>query len=466
MTLSKRLNIIFFVVVIAVLAITGFSFLAAYHIFSDFGKDYNFIAQRLNTNIYALMIISALTAISGIIIFRGLMNRILKLIGELNSFTRNMIHGGQKITVDVKESDELKTLADNLNRMADSYKEKISVLENSMDKQQRAVRELAILNELMGFVTSEVNLDFILKNFVSRTCDLIKSEHCAAIIFEPESLKPNVFVTKEEILDPSAIHMNSEGFFKKLLKDMVPLRFSSDPDNPQTRIKITDINLEGKDVLVVPLIFSNTLSGLLLLANKLEGSYTREDEDVLMDFSFQAFQTIAMHEQIRRLAVTDGLTGLNNHRHFQERLSHEVELANRYNKNLSLLILDVDHFKTFNDVYGHQVGDLVLKSIAAIILEQVRRTDFAARYGGEEFAVIMQETGYDGARILAERLRKTIAETPFTLPDGAKALITVSVGFASIPENTRDKTWLIEMADKAMYYAKERGRNLSCGFGD
>ncbi len=466
MTLSKKLNIIFFVVIVAVLAITGFSFLAAYHIFSDFGKDYNFIAERLSTNIYALMIIAALTAISGIIIFRGLMNRILRLIGELNSFTRNIIHGEQKITVDEKESDELKTLADNLNRMADSYKEKISVLEHSMNKQQRAVRELSILNELMGFVTSEVNLDFILKNFVNRTCNLIKSEYCAATIFEPESLRPNVFVTKEETPDPSTIHMNPDGFFKKLLNDMVPLRFSSDHNNPRTHIKIPDINLEVKDVLAVPLIFSNTLSGLLLLANKLEGSYTQEDEDVLMGFSFQAFQTIAMHEQIRSLAVTDGLTGLNNHRHFQERLTGAIELANRYGKNLSLLILDVDHFKTFNDMYGHQVGDLVLKSIASIILEQARRTDFAARYGGEEFAVIMPETTYEGARILAERLRKKIAETPFTLPDGNKSPITVSVGFASIPENTQDKTRLIEMADRAMYAAKEHGRNLSCGFGN
>ncbi len=466
MTLKQRLNIIFFVVVAAVLAIMGFSFMAVYNILSEVGRDYNLIAHRLNTNIYALLIVSALTAISGILIFRGLMNRTLKLIEELNRFTQNMISGEQNIKIDVKGPDELKSLAENLNTVADSYKEKISILETAADKRQRDVREMAILNELVGFVTSEVDLDVILKNFVSRTCDLIKSEYCAAIIFEPESFKPNVFVTKEGTHDPLTIHMDPEGFFKKLLKDMVPLKNSLQLDNRLQYIRIPELNLEVRDILAVPLIFSNSLSGALILANKLEGSYSQEDEDVLMGFVFQAFQTIAMHEEIRSLAVTDGLTGLNNHRHFQERLTQEVELANRHKKNLSLLILDIDHFKTFNDVYGHHVGDMVLKAIASIVVEQARKTDFTARYGGEEFVVIMPETGYEGAKILAERLRKKIAETPFALPEGDKALVTVSAGFASIPKNTQDKIQLVEMADKAMYFAKEHGRNLAYGFSD
>ena len=146
MTLKQRLNIIFFVVVAAVLAIMGFSFMAVYNIFSDVGRDYNLIAQNLNTNIYALLIVSALTAISGILIFRGMMKRILKLIEELNRFTQSMIRGEQNIKIDVKGPDELKSLAENLNTVADSYKEKISILETAADKRHRDVREMAILN--------------------------------------------------------------------------------------------------------------------------------------------------------------------------------------------------------------------------------------------------------------------------------------------------------------------------------
>lgn len=470
MKLKLSLNIVFFLVVIAILAIVGFSFLATYNIFKDFGSDYKVVFQRLNTNIYALIIISALTAISGVIIFRGLMSKILKLIEELNSFTQNVIQGRHDVKFDVKGSDELKLLAANINRIADSYNEKIVVLESAMAKRQKAVRELAILNELMGFVTSELKFEVILKNFVNRTKDLIKSGYCAAIIFVPEVFTPKVFVTNEGIQDPSSIQLNPEGSFKETFKNLVPLRLSAQQQNvtgdPQGYIKIPELNLEVKDLLALPLISSGKLSGLLLLANKLDGPFNQEDEDLLMDFTFQAFQTIAMHEEITNLAVTDGLTGLNNHRHLQERLKDDVELAKRYGKNISFLILDVDHFKTFNDIYGHQTGDIVLKTIASIMREQIRSTDFPARYGGEEFAVIMPETNYDGAKNLAERLRKKIAETPLLLPDDDKALITVSIGFASIPENTSDKDELVEMADKALYFAKEHGRNLSSGYKD
>ncbi|MEK7308600.1 MAG: diguanylate cyclase, partial [Nitrospirota bacterium] len=205
---------------------------------------------------------------------------------------------------------------------------------------------------------------------------------------------------------------------------------------------------------------------LLLLADKADGPFNQEDEDMLMNYTTQAFQYIAMHGEIADLAVTDGLTGLNNHRNFQEKLKEQAEMARRYGMALSLLIMDVDNFKGFNDKYGHQTGDAVLKSIASIIKDHIRATDFAARYGGEEFAVIMPETSYNGARILAERLRKKIAGTPFILPDNDKALVTVSIGFASIPENAGDREELIETADKALYFAKQHGRNLSYGFNE
>lgn len=470
MKLKHSLNIIFFLVIVFILAIAGFSFLAAYNIFKDFGDDYNWVVHRLNTNIYTLIIVSALTAISGVIIYKGLMGRIVNLIGEINNFTQNMLHGHHDAKLDVKGSDELGLLAANLNRIAESYKEKVFVLENAMAKRQKAVREVAILNELMSFITSEFKFDVILKNFVERTKDLVKSDYCAAITFKPESFTTKVFVTSEDIQDPSAARINPDGFFKTPLISLVPLRLSSQSQiagtagAPQEYIKIPELNLEVKDILAVPLTSSSKLSGLLLLANKLDGSYDQEDEDMLMNFAFQAFQTIAMHEEITNLAVTDGLTGINNHRHFQERLKEEVEISKRYGRTVALSILDVDNFKSFNDIYGHPVGDLALKSIASIINEQIRSTDFPARYGGEEFAVIMPETDFNGAKILSERLRGKIAKTPFILPGGEKALITVSLGFASIPENARDKTELIEIADKALYFAKEHGRNLSYGF--
>ncbi len=461
MKLIKRINITFFLVILAILIIAGLSFFIAINLFTDLGVDYKWHTQRLNISIYTLIIISFLTAASGVIISKALMNRIFNLIEEIRRFTKSMIQGDHDVKIDIKGSDELSDLASNLNNMAESYREKMSDLQKAIANRQKAVRELAILNELMSFITSEFKFDTILKNFVDRTKDLIKSGYCAAITFEPGSFKTKVYVTSDDIQDPSTVHLDHDGFFKLCFDSMIPLRLASDENE---EINIQELNLNVRNLLAVPLTSSNKLAGLLILADKLEGSYDENDEDMMMNFAFQAFQTISMHNEITSLAITDGLTGINNHRHFQERLSEEIEICKRYNRTLSLLILDVDNFKNFNDIYGHQVGDMVLKSIASITENQIRKTDFAARYGGEEFTVIMPETPFEGAKILSERLRARIEKTPFILPSGENALITVSIGFASIPDNALEKTELIEMADKALYYAKEHGKNLAYGF--
>ncbi|MBI5026395.1 MAG: diguanylate cyclase, partial [Nitrospirae bacterium] len=357
--------------------------------------------------------------------------------------------------LEIKDGDEFAPIAMNIKKIVDSLKERVS-------KGQRVVRQYAILTELMGFISSELKTDVILKNLVDRTKDLIKSQHCCVIIFDPKTITTRFFIANEGIQDPSTVRLSTEGLFRKVLKDQVPLRIEKTGEH----IEVPELNLKVKDILAVPLISSGDTSGVLILADKLKDSFDHEDEDMLMDFAFQAFLTVSVHEEIIRLAVVDGLTGLNNHRHFQERLKDEIARARRYGREVSLLILDIDHFKNFNDIYGHQVGDRVLKSISSIIKEQIRATDLAARYGGEEFAVILPETDYAGSRILAERLRKKIAETPFILPNGERAFITISIGFASFPENAGDKDEFIGSADKALYFAKEHGRNMTCGFAE
>jgi diguanylate cyclase (GGDEF)-like protein len=466
MKIKNRLNLVNFLVISVILAVAGFSFLAVNNLLKDSGNEYGKVFQDVKGSLYLIIVFSALIAAGGVIIFRLLVNRFFKGVEQLNVFTETMLKGRYKPGLDVEDSDELSRLSANLNDIAESYNEKVSVLENTAAKRQKAVRELAILNELMGFISSEYRFEVILKNFVERTKDLAKCDYCAAIIFEPESYRAKIFVTNEGVKDSAIVKLTPEGLFKNILKNQEPLRLPSQPGSMDGNIKITELHIEVKNMLVLPLTSSSKLSGLLVLADKTDGAFDQEDEDMLMNFTIQAFQYIAMHEEIANLAVTDGLTGLNNHRNFQEKLKEHAEMARRYGMALSLLIADVDNFKAFNDIYGHQTGDTVLKSISSIIKDHIRTTDFAARYGGEEFAVIMPETSYNGAKILADRLRKKIAGTPFILPDNDKALITVSIGFASIPENARDRAELMEMADKALYFAKQHGRNLSYGFNE
>lgn len=178
----------------------------------------------------------------------------------------------------------------------------------------------------------------------------------------------------------------------------------------------------------------------------------------LMENASVAFTRAVLYQKMELLATTDGLTGLNNHRHFQEILSKELERARRYRHPLSLLLMDIDHFKTFNDTYGHPVGDLVLKEISLCIQKSIRTNDIPARYGGEEFTVIIPETNQANAMIIAERVRATIEK--HIIHSLEKQLrVTVSIGCATYPTQASSQQELIDLADKALYYSKGHGRN-------
>jgi diguanylate cyclase (GGDEF)-like protein len=172
------------------------------------------------------------------------------------------------------------------------------------------------------------------------------------------------------------------------------------------------------------------------------------------------------NQELQRQAITDSLTGLYNHQEFQKRLLEAMEMARRHGGEFSLLMLDVDHFKAFNDLYGHPIGDTLLKGIVRIIQNCIRNVDIPARYGGEEFSLILPETTGDGAKIVAERIRRSIHENPFSLSSGKFTKISVSIGIASFPHDGGSCETLIAAADQALYLAKAEGRNRVCRFSD
>ncbi|MFA6547212.1 MAG: diguanylate cyclase [Limisphaerales bacterium] len=160
------------------------------------------------------------------------------------------------------------------------------------------------------------------------------------------------------------------------------------------------------------------------------------------------------NEQLQALATTDGLTGLKNHRTFKERLAEEFERATRYHLPLSLMLLDVDHFKAFNDAHGHPAGDEVLKRVAKHLTESTRSTDFVARYGGEEFVVLLPFTHQQAAMALAERTRAAIQGAKWELRS-----VTASFGVATLSTGTISAAAMLKLADDALYHSKENGRN-------
>lgn len=175
------------------------------------------------------------------------------------------------------------------------------------------------------------------------------------------------------------------------------------------------------------------------------------------------------NDQLRLLALRDGLTTLYNHTYFQDALVKEIGKARRYKRTLSLIILDIDHFKSVNDTYGHLIGDRVLRQVAENIKKTIRNADIAARYGGEEFALILPETTSKGAFFLAERLRNVIEEMPVSNEGGIDFGITISAGVTTYDPSGNNSITTVEMiqhADRGLYFAKNSGRNRVSMFRD
>lgn len=165
-----------------------------------------------------------------------------------------------------------------------------------------------------------------------------------------------------------------------------------------------------------------------------------------------------LNKKLEQLAITDELTGLYNHRFFYEKLEEELLRADRYKHQVSVLMIDVDLFKKFNDTYGHLAGDEVLEKVSRCLEKGVRDTDTVARYGGEEFTVIIPEVDLNGVLALAERLREAVEAEKFE-GLGKDCCVTISIGAAICPEDTKDAVELIRLADEALYSSKEHGRN-------
>jgi two-component system, cell cycle response regulator len=191
-----------------------------------------------------------------------------------------------------------------------------------------------------------------------------------------------------------------------------------------------------------------------------DGDKIQVGRSTIIRFGFQDDLDESFHENLMSSALRDGLTKLFNKRYFLERLDSELKFAQRHTTALSLLMLDLDHFKKINDTMGHLAGDNVLSAIANVLHKAVRNEDVVARFGGEEFAIILRAIAIDSAHLMAERVRKLVEGTLIQLDGGKEMKCTVSIGIACYP-TTPCKTLeqLVEAADKALYRAKHSGRN-------
>ena len=214
----------------------------------------------------------------------------------------------------------------------------------------------------------------------------------------------------------------------------------------------------------IPLAAEGKIVGILYVNDFKRRSFSTLETSVLQLIATIAATLIErakIMEVTQLIAITDELTGLFNHRHFLQRLSVEIARAGRYHHEVALAMLDVDHFKHYNDTHGHLQGNEILKWLGKVIRSSLREADIPARYGGEEFAIIMPETTAADAKVIAERLRRAVEETPFQNDALGEKRITVSIGVAVFPDAPTTHA-LIDASDKALYMAKATGRNRIC----
>ena len=262
---------------------------------------------------------------------------------------------------------------------------------------------------------------------------------------------------------PRALESVRQGsaFSRALLRNGLPVSTPDLADDGRIGADDGCPDVDSGPALFVPLWQREQATGYLALYRRRDQARFTADETrmalLLGAWTGMAIENLRLAESLERLAVTDDLTQVYNYRFLKSALRREIKRAGRFGQELSLIMLDVDNLKTYNDKNGHLRGSFLLKEIAGLLAEQVRTFDLVAKYGGDEFTIILPQTGREGARVVAERIRAAVEEHSF--PGTTEGSITVSLGVALFPEDGSDSHGLIAAADRALYLAKEAGRN-------
>jgi diguanylate cyclase (GGDEF)-like protein len=339
----------------------------------------------------------------------------------------------------------------------------LSAVERAKYEHERFFRASMMLN-------SALTLAQVYEKAFEAAREIVDFDFGAITLYDPTTKKHTickVIGTGHETFE-GAVFADNAGLVSLVVKNKHFLPAHSMPRERDAMVFRKGLRLKGmQTLLVIPLIAQDQALGTLVFACHREGRLPKRVREMLTVISNQvaiSVENAQMYKRMEEMATTDGMTGLPNHRTFQARFSEMLYRADRHGKPVSIVLTDVDKFKGINDTHGHPVGDMVLRRVARVLAEQVRKVDIVARYGGEEFVMVLEETDERGAMQFAERVREQLAAQLMSSEQGSFR-VTISLGVASYPTDGSRKEELIERADQALYQAKATGRNRSVAYG-
>ena len=425
----------------------------------SFGMSLENMGRELRMTTYYVLIIGMAAIIIGLIVAVFLANITLNPLEKLLSIVKLMSIGEFSQKVSVKTKDEFGLLSTTFNKMSTN------------------IATLYHVTSAMSFMN---DTEHLLSLILNKALLALKSDHGSLMLLDEDGKYLQVRVVCGLKNEPKSFVRIpvGEGVAGIVAQTGNPMIINSGFHDDRFKIFRPDPSDEKsiKSLLCVPLKSDEKIFGVINIVNKANAVFEKDDCQFLSVLASQAAMSLAK-AKLYEDSITDGLTKLYIHRYFQSRLLEEIKRALRYNSNVSLLMIDLDHFKNLNDTYGHQQGDIVLATTSAIIKESIRENlDISCRYGGEELSVIMPETDITGAKILAERLRIKIESQIYSVNNNNLS-ITVSMGIATFPSDlikkddpddkseilnktdAEKKDALIKKADEALYLAKACGRN-------
>jgi diguanylate cyclase (GGDEF)-like protein len=383
----------------------------------------------------------------GMVIVFLLVERFLnRPLRRLDGAVRRMPEGGYATPIAIEGADEIARLAANF-----------EIMRKRLLRQKIAAGSQVVIASTLG---GNLPLEQTLKDVLLSLTNLLSADQALLLLLAQPQM-PRSLLIASGVPDPLptwAELEGSEGILGTLARD--PRFLLRSHLSPEERGPVEARN-GLRDCLAEPLRGVDRALGVLIVGNRRQ-PFLPDDGIVCSAVAEQIVMAVEKStrlEATQREATTDAMTGLYNYRFLVGYLDQQVNVAERASAPLSVLMLDLDHFKVVNDSHGHPAGDQLLRRFASLMVDTIRKSDLAVRYGGEEFVVVMANTGGEDAGLVAEKIRRAVQEMTVELDDGSELRLTVSIGGVTFPEGSRGGRNLLDLADRALYAAKRHGRN-------